>query len=125
VQFHSITQNRCKGELPSRLSHSAGFFIFSEVLKLGVADIRATVRVVSRNTKHPKLVTPGGIKERLQAANMQTIFAHFGEQFEFWKSQIEKARELFLTYLHLYLMFFRPLLIFFLKNSQFSSIIIP
>jgi hypothetical protein len=27
-QFQSITQNRCKGELPSRLSHSAGLFYF-------------------------------------------------------------------------------------------------
>jgi hypothetical protein len=27
-QFQSITQNRCKGELPSRLSHSAGLLTY-------------------------------------------------------------------------------------------------
>jgi hypothetical protein len=116
MQFQSITQNRCKGELPSRLSHSACLFIFCKVLKLGVADKRGIARVVSRKTKHPKLVTHWGIKGSLQAANVNTALAHFREQFQFWKSQIKNARELFLMYIHLYLMFFSPFLIFFLKN---------
>jgi hypothetical protein len=57
MQFHSITQNRCKGELPSRLSHSAAFFIFCEVLKLGAADKHGIARVVTRKIERPKLVS--------------------------------------------------------------------
>jgi len=48
---------------------------------------------------------------------MHTVFTHFYEQFQFWKNQIKKAGELFLIYLHLYLMFFSAFLIFYLKKQ--------
>jgi len=82
-----------------------------------VADKHGIDRVVSRKTEHSKHVKHWGGKGRLYAANMHTVFTHFYEQFQFWKNQIKKAGELFLIYLHLYLMFFSAFLIFYLKKQ--------
>jgi hypothetical protein len=86
MQFQSITQNRCKGELPLRLSHFAGlfiyFFFFVNFVKLGVADKHGIARVVSRKTKHLKLVQPWGIKGLQQFIDpyIANIFAEYNQE---------------------------------------------